>query len=226
MRLNRRLSKRLTRQKPIDLKLKRDEKGRLGVRMDVELNILEAEPFAQECGIRVGMKILTFCGVNVLTKRDILEVQMKKGKLKECAVTVLYDPHAATDHRVDMLDQLASQELPQVPLGKLKKASVISLDHAKKATHNESVKHPEILSDMIRLQNLIPETKHDNVTPSSKHDVIKTTKKWHDPHEAVSSTTVENGPQYISMAQEQDEEAVRSGKPIPPPKPLYVVFER
>ena len=146
---------------------------------------------------------------------------MKKGKLKECAVTVLYDPHAATDHRVDMLDQLASQELPQVPLGKLKKASVISLDHAKKATHNESVKHPEILSDMIRLQNLIPETKHDNVTPSSKHDVIKTTKKWHDPHEAVSSTTVENGPQYISMAQEQDEEAVRSGKPIPPPKPLY-----
>ena len=175
MRLNRRLWKRLTRQKPIDLKLKRDEKGRLGVRMDVELNILEAEPFAQECGIRVGMKILTFCGVNVLTKRDILEVQMKKGKLKECAVTVLYDPHAATDHRVDMLDQLASQELPQVPLGKLKKASVISLDHAKKATHNESVKHPEILSDMIRLQNLIPETKHDNVTPSSKHDVIKTT---------------------------------------------------
>ena len=67
MRLNRRLSKRLTRQKPIDLKLKRDEKGRLGVRMDVELNILEAEPFAQECGIRVGMKILTFCDVDVRT---------------------------------------------------------------------------------------------------------------------------------------------------------------
>ena len=158
------------------------------------------------------MKILTFCGVERVDETGHSQVQMKKGKLKECAVTVLYDPHAATDHRVDMLDQLASQELPQAAFGKIEKASVISLDHAKKATHNESVKHPEILSDMIRLQNLIPETKHDNVTPSSKHDVIKTTKKWHDPHEAVSSTTVENGPQYISMAQEQDEEAVRSGK--------------
>ncbi len=67
MRLNRRLSKRLTQQKPIKIMLKRDEKEQLGIRMDVELNILEAEPLARKCGIRVGMKILTFCDVDVRT---------------------------------------------------------------------------------------------------------------------------------------------------------------
>ena len=67
MRLSRRLSKRLTQQKPIKIMLKRDEKEQLGIRMDVELNILEVEPLARKCGIRVGMKILTFCGVDVRT---------------------------------------------------------------------------------------------------------------------------------------------------------------
>ena len=65
--------------------------------MDMDLNIVEAEPFARDCGVVIGMKILTFCGVSVMTKRDMLKVQNKKGKLKDCEITVLFDPRAATE---------------------------------------------------------------------------------------------------------------------------------
>ena len=135
---------------------------------------------------------------------------------------MLYDPHAATDHRVDMLDQLASERLPQVPGGRLKKASVISLSHAKKATDNDSVKHPELLSEMMALQHLIPETKHDDVKshePSSKHNVIKMPKKWHDPHGETKFTVVEESPPYIPLMNQKNKTS--SSEPVLPPRPWY-----
>jgi len=70
---------------------------------------------------------------------------------------VLFDPYAATEHRADMLKQLGSKMLPDVPLGRLKKPSVISLSEANKATQNEGLKHPEMLKHETLKKELLKE---------------------------------------------------------------------
>ena len=116
-RISRRVQSLLAMQEPITFVLERNKKGKLGVRMDKDLNITKVESFAVKCGASIGQKIIEFNGIPVVTKKDVVRAMKKTGgsKAKQCTLKVLYDPLAVTEIRADELSQLSQSKVP-VPL--------------------------------------------------------------------------------------------------------------
>ena len=116
-RISRRVQNRLKLQEPVTFTLVRDEKGKLGVKMDRELNITKVEKFAAKCGASIGQKIIEFNGIPVVTKKDVLNAMKKTGgsKAKKCKLTIVFDSLAQTELRADELSQLSYVKV-KVPL--------------------------------------------------------------------------------------------------------------
>ena len=108
-----------------------------------------------------------------MTKRDILKVQRKKGKMRDNVITVLFDPHASTDHRVDILSQLAS-----------------SIDSGLES-------HPPYISSSDSTLDYVPPPKAfytedlDQHSPSSSHKIVSMEYR-HKPHDVVPLTKVDD----------------------------------
>ena len=116
-RISRRVKNRLKLQEPVIFTLERDKKGKLGVKMDRDLNITKVEKFAAKCGASIGQKIIEFNGIPVVTKKDVLNAMKKTGgsKAKKCKLTIVFDPLAQTELRADELSQLSHIKV-KVPL--------------------------------------------------------------------------------------------------------------
>ena len=102
-RISRRVERGLALQEPITFTLERNKKGKLGVKMDAELNITKVEKFALKCGASIGQKIIEFNGIPVSTKKDVMNAMKKTGgsKAKLIKLTVLFDPLAVTELRAN-----------------------------------------------------------------------------------------------------------------------------
>lgn len=113
-RISRRVERGLALQEPITFVLERNKKGKLGVKMDAELNITKVEKFAVKCGASIGQKIIEFNGIPVATKKDVMNTMKKTGgsKAKQCKLTVLFDPLAVTELRANELSQLSRVKVP------------------------------------------------------------------------------------------------------------------
>ena len=113
-RISRRVERGLAVQEPITFVLERNKKGKLGVKMDRELNIIKVESFAVKCGASLGQKIIEFNGIPVVTKKDVVLAMQRTGgsKAKQCTLKVLYDPLAVTEIRADELSQLSCVKVP------------------------------------------------------------------------------------------------------------------
>eukprot|EP00938_MAST-03A_sp_MAST-3A-sp1_P001500 g1500.t1 len=116
-RISRRVQNRLKLQEPVTFTLVRDKKGKLGVKMDRELNITKVEKFAAKCGASIGQKIIEFNDIPVVTKKDVLNAMKKTGgiKAKKCKLTIVFDPLAQTELRAKELSQLSHIKV-KVPL--------------------------------------------------------------------------------------------------------------
>ena len=121
-RISRRVKNRLKLQEPVTFTLERDKKGKLGVKMDRDLNITKVEKFAAKCGASIGQKIIQFNGIPVVTKTDVLNAMKKTAgsKAKQLTLTIVYDPLALTELRAEELARL-SQAKVRVPLHEVPK---------------------------------------------------------------------------------------------------------
>ena len=113
-----RIKKRLRKMKPNIIVLERNKKGKLGIKMDRELNLTQVETFAEECGAMLGQRIIECNGIPVLTKKDIMQAmkKTKASKSKQITLTVLYDPLALTASRAEEMSKLSTTVLSSVRL--------------------------------------------------------------------------------------------------------------